>query len=358
MLYRIYAFDGLELTRFRTRQMQDNMGTGDALTSYMQLPGGFFDHYGDTRSPQAIRPIVQEGELFADTTAELKDLLFALRSKIGVFGKLTIEFLDNTLYWQWARLTRVDAPSSKINVLSLPVSLTFETSAQIWYRTIVSPTEWTWGDLTWTFGDGTASIGESGTSITLTSSTQAATVTHNGTIAAQNVALTVTPGTSAVTSFQYYNNTTREATRILFNVQVGEMLAINGGNRSAWIYGQPVAISNIANNAGVSISVSTSGAHGLIAGSYVSLSGTAWDGIYKVATAPTGTSFTILSRAASTIAGTSGTVRKLTSVYSYFAATNSSWPTLAPGNNNIMIAAAGNATADAIIGWEFYEHFA
>jgi hypothetical protein len=362
MLYRIFAFDGLALTNFRTRQMEDNMGTGDALTSYMQLPGGYYDHYGDYRSPQAVRPIVQEGELFGDDYEDLKDQLLALRSKIGVLGKLTIEFLDNTLYWQWARLVQVTAPSSKNNILSLPIVLTFETSAQIWFRTVVSPVEWTWGDLSWTFGDGTAAIGESGTSAAFTATGgggQIFTVAHSGNITATNVAVSLTAGTNSITAYRYINQTTGDTFRMgSLTIASGETLTVNGGDRSVWLFGVPANITAITNTDGTSATIFVT--NSLTAGDYVRIRGAGvYNGIHKVLTA-NASQFTFANtytRGASL--SSTGTVEKATSQYSYFATHKGQWPTLAPGDNTIYFTNVfGNAATDATIGWEFYEHYA
>jgi hypothetical protein len=83
-MYRIFAFDGIEIPDYNA---DHNMGTGAALTSFQQLPNGFFDNYGTADSPQGIRPIVARGRILHDTAAEMRTTLDALRQKIGKRGQ-------------------------------------------------------------------------------------------------------------------------------------------------------------------------------------------------------------------------------------------------------------------------------
>ena len=363
MAYQIVAFDGIALSEYLQRTDTQNIGTGMALTSFQQISNGFFDNYGARRSPQGIRPITKSCVLMADTNSELLAQFDALRGKIGVRGKLTAEFEDGSLRWQWARLQNMNAPrAATVKGAWLPVELTWITAAQIWYRVIVSPDEWTWGDGTWTFGDGTAAFGESGTSATLTStdgSEQTFTVSHSGNIDATNVAVTITAGTSGITSWTYVNITQGEYMAGDTALATGESVLVNAGSRATYIKSEAVDITVIYNNTGGYIYCSTSPtAHGLTTGDTVQLSGTAsHDGIYRNITVTSSTAFRITSKKYSGSDG-AGTVTKLANNYADFASFDSVWPTLAPGDNNIRISVVGNAAGDSTVSWEYYEHWA
>lgn len=362
-MYRIYAFDGLALPEYVDDGGVDNLGTGAALTSFIQLPGGYYDNYGNNRAPQGIRPITKTCVLYGSTQETLKNNLDALRAKLGKRGKLSVLFDDGSMRWQWARLTNIDTPRT-VDAMTkwLPCSLTWVTADQIWFKVIVSAEEWTWGDGTWTFGDGTAEIGESGTSATLTStssSLQSFTINHGGNIDATNVAVRITAGTSGITSWGYINYTRNEFMADDTVLAAGESITVNGGDRSAWIRAVPVDISAIYNvgSAGETICVCSS-AHGLTTGDTVEISGSAYqDGVYRNVTVTSSTNFKFASTRYS-ISDGAGTVTQLSSAYGSITAFKSKWPVLSPGDNSIAVYVVGNAAQDSTISWEYYEHLA
>jgi hypothetical protein len=366
--YRLYAFDGIQLSEYLQSGDEQNMGTGAALSAYLQIPGGWFNHYSGRRAPQGIRPITKRCLLVGVDNDDILDKLVEVRAKIGIEGKLTIQHDNGDLWWQWATLKNLDTAQTFDfqGAPVLPCDFTFESASQLWYKTVVSPTEWTWGDLSWTFGDGTAAIGESGTSAALTAgtgATQIFTTSNGGGITAVNVAVTVTAGTDAITAYTYTNHTTGDTHRMgSLTLAAGESLTVNGGDRSVWQFGVPMNIASLTNTFAVTASISTSPTtHGLTTGNYVRIRGTGnYDGIHKVTVTST-TTFTIPSKIAraSGLALSVGTVEKATSQYAFFAANRCTWPTLATGDNLIYLAnVAGNASGDATIAWEFYEHYA
>jgi hypothetical protein len=364
MAYRIFAFDGIQLPEYVQDGNADNMGTGAALTSFQQISNGFFDNYGSRRSPQGIRPITKTCVLYGVTQAALKANLDALRGKLGVRGKLSVLFDDGSMRWQWARLQSINAPRTlEAKNKWLPIDLTWITASQIWYGVVVTPAEWTWGDLTWTFGDGTAEMGESGTSATFTATGgggQIITVNHGGNVTATNVAVSLTAGTNSITGYRYTNQTTGD-TFIMGGLTIasGETLTVNGGDRSVWVFGVASNITAITNTGGTSATITAT--HSLAPGNYVRVSGAGvYSGIHRVLTTTSTTSFTIASpyaRGASL--SSTGTVEKATSQYSYFSTNRGQWPTLAPGDNTIYFAnVGGNAAADSTVAWEYYLHYA
>src|SRR3990167_4706676 len=95
--YRLAAFDGLQLPIYNP---ESDMGTGAAPTSYSQLPGGgFYDNYGRRRSAQGIRDIVYRGWIYNTSAAERRIEIDNLRAKIGLRGKLALEFEDGSIRW-------------------------------------------------------------------------------------------------------------------------------------------------------------------------------------------------------------------------------------------------------------------
>lgn len=361
MSYRIYAFDGLELPRLRTLDQEHDMGTGRALTSFQQLPGGFFDHYGDNRSPQGIRPITLQGWIVEDTTVALRTALDALRGKLGVRGKLTAAFEDGQLRWQWARLVAVETPSKVAHLRSSPVELTFQTADQVWFGVVTSPAEWTWGDLAWTFGDGTAEMGEAGTEATISVSAgglESFTVTNVGSLAARSLAVVITPGTSSITSLRYQNYTSGDMFYISQTIGVGESLIIDGGARSVWLRSALLNIEQSIPFNGTTATILTTTVHGLTTGDTVLIADTGLlDGIHRNIVVLSTSQFTITTDVVGSIV-LEGTVRKLTSRYDNFKSNDSRFPTLAVGENLIWLTVGGNAGQDATIGWEYNNEYA
>lgn len=246
MAYKIHQFDALVLSDYQQDGDVQNMGTGEALTSFQQLPNGtYYDHYGSSKSPQGIRPIRKKCVLWGDTTAELREAMDDIRAKIGVRGKLTVQFGDGTLRWQWARLASVDMPEDvDASQVTLTCDMEWITAAQHWYEIINSPEEWTVGDGTWVMGDGTAELGENGTSVTLSATgatgtappaggtTQTVNLTHYGNIAATNLIFTITAGSAAITAVKIANGTTGESFYFSASVAAGDVLVVDCGAMS------------------------------------------------------------------------------------------------------------------------------
>ena len=237
MAYKIHQFDGLVIPTAITSADSQNMGTGAALSSFQQLPGGgFFDNYGTGKSPQGIRPITKSGIIHAATAALLVAELDNLRLKLGVRGKLTIQMDDGTLRWQWARLVNADIPRPGDAVGNwLPFDLQWVTAAQMWYGLIAAPSPWVWGDGSWVWGDGTAEFGANGTEETLTATgatTQGLTLNNGGNVDATNVQVTITAGTNAVTAVDWSNGTSGYDWAWSGTLATGEALVVDSGAMS------------------------------------------------------------------------------------------------------------------------------
>lgn len=305
MGYTIFQFDGVTLPTYQLDGDTQDMGTGEALTSFMQLPSrGFYDNYGSTRSPQGVRPITKTCVLWGATSAALDTALDALRAKIGVRGKLTISMDNGDYRWQWARLVRVSTPrTSEAKGGFLPCELSFISAAQHWYGIIIGVSGWTWGDSTWVFGDGTVEFGEEGTSQTLsaTGATFSGTtrtgdgttqvldaddnMTNDGNIDVTNMIITVTAGTNTITDIQWVNSTSGYTWIYTDDITTGNSLVVNMGAMT------------VTNNA--------------------------------------------------------------VDAYSGFTPSNkATWDVLNPGDNTINVYVNGNAAADGTIAVEFYHHFA
>lgn len=237
MAYVIHQFDGLVVPKAIQQGDVQNMGTGAALSSFQQLPGGgFYDNYGSARSPQGIRPITKSGIIHATTAAGIVAELDALRLKLGVRGKLTIKMADGSMRWQWARLVSADVPRpAEAAGLWLPFDLQWVTAAQVWYGIVSSPSAWVWGDGSWVWGDGTITFGANGTEETLTATgatTQALTLNNGGNIDATNVQVTVTAGTNSITAITWTNATSGYSWTWTGTVTAGNALVIDTGSMS------------------------------------------------------------------------------------------------------------------------------
>lgn len=241
MSYRVYQFDGLALPRFRTIEQEHDMGTGQAESSYIKVPGGYFDLYGSDLSPQGIRPIVAQGYLVEDTPAALLAARDNLRSKIGVRGVLTLQMEDESLRWQYARLLNVGAPSRIAHQRHAFVSLMFESVAQEWNGSTATPSEWIIGDDSFYLGDGTVELGENGTSTALTANgasgidppvagtTQTLTLNNAGNKVARSIVIRVTAGTVLIDAIKITNNTNGKTFYFNYPVNPGQLLVIDSG---------------------------------------------------------------------------------------------------------------------------------
>jgi len=186
--YVIQSFGDLIVPPWLHAGDAQDIGTGGALTSFLQLPGGgYYDNYQSSISPQGIRPISKSG-VFLGTPTELRQQLDAWRAMLGHRAKLSVLFDDGALRWQWARLQDVSTPRGvEVKRGWLPFALTWITAAQNWRGAVNE--EWTWGDGTWDFGDGSAYYGVGKQVFSLTGSAATFTVNHGGSIDASNVKL-------------------------------------------------------------------------------------------------------------------------------------------------------------------------
>lgn len=205
MAYALRQFGSILLPEYKEDGNADNLGTGLARTSWQELPNGtYFDnYYGVERRPQGIRPLTKEGVLIGDDATAIRTQIDDLRKNIGVRDKLTVQFFDGVLRWQWAVLKEVNTEAALLKGRAMPVQLTFETAAQHWYQYVQGTEAWTVGDDSFLLGDGTAAIGQSDYVYTLTVDGggvgQLIELTHNGNIPATNLTITVTAGTEDIT---------------------------------------------------------------------------------------------------------------------------------------------------------------
>lgn len=235
MAYRLKMFDGLVLPNLQTPDQDQNMGSGSWLTSFQQLPDGWYDNYGTRKSPKGIQPITKQCWLVASSRAELKTLRDGLRAKGGNRGRLVVQFEGGALRWTWARMTNTDNPSRPAHGLALPITLIFESVGQIWYELVYSADDWTVGDGTFVVGDGTTELGQNGTEETLTATggaVQSFTLTHAGNIPAVNLAITVTAGNQSITNLIITNNTTGHTFTYAGTIAAGNSLVVDTGAMS------------------------------------------------------------------------------------------------------------------------------
>lgn len=363
MAYVIHSFDALMLPEYIQDGDSQDMGTGDALTAYLQLPGGgFYDQYRDLPSPQGIRPIVKNCILWGETAAALKENLDDLRGKIGRPGRLVVAYDDNSLRWQWARLKRVSTPRpERAKANWLPVRLEWETVAQWWYGIIAVPEDWTWGDGSWLWGDGTAEFGQNEYSYEVLASPETIEVEHAGNIHARNVRIEISKDGT-------------QSSYILWNRATGQYLAyspthtngtvvIDAGSREVYEIDHATAVTISAiEGKGNKIYVTTSGAHGLNTGDDVRISGTDnYDGLYRGINADGDADELTVDvdprRLASGETEATGTVEAFTDGYADLDAEDKTfWMSLAPGTNEIDVSYVNAGTVTIVI--RFYDHYA
>lgn len=353
-------FNGLEISPYLRAGDSQDMGTGAALTSFLPLPGGgYYDNYRDLKSPQGIRPITKSG-LFLGTQTELRQELQAWRAMLGVRGRLTIEFDDGTLRWQWARLQDVSTPRPRENKGGwLQFALTWITAAQNWRGVVYGEEDWTWGDESWLFGDGSAEMGVGAQTFALTSSNQAVTVTHDGDIDAPNVTLRLEM-TGAWEDITIINETTAQRIALDFLATSAHTLfEVNAGARSVYVGAAPVTISGMSRTDNTLLVV-TAAVHGMVTGDEVRIEGTdIYDGDYYPVTLVSDTSFTVPLDATNSAYGTVlvGTMRQLLPKFTVTTFSDKArWLVMAPGDNVLRVI-RGTFPATSTLTAEFVDHY-
>ncbi len=362
MAYRIIAFDGLQTPVLRRRGDPANMGTGSAQSDFRQIPGGGFYRMRRTRkSPQGIRPVTDAGVLKGTSASDLRSQIDAWRSKIGVYGKLTVRFHDGSLRWQWAELQDVDIPDAPNGMGDryAPIGLTWQTAAQHWNGIIQGQT-WTWGDSSWVFGDGTASFGQNALSYTLpsaTSYTQA--VTNAGNIDATNLVLSHT-ASGARTNWTARNDTTGQTITYTGTIPTGNTLHIDTAAQWARLLGGSKAVSSMSRSGNV-LTVNTTAVHGLTTGDDAQIiGGTIYDGQYTDVTVVDTDTFTAAISPEVYAYGTvtDGIVNESTDIFAALTISDEkAWMVLRPGANSLTIISNTNMLSDTLR-LNFYDSYA
>lgn len=341
--------------------MQDT-GTGRALSSFLQLPGGgWYNNYRGKKAPKGIRPPTKQG-VFKGTHQEIQDQIDAWDALVGEFKKLTVRWYTGRLLWQWAELTDFHRPTtSEMKGGWAKYTLTWITAAQNWRRVVYGDLDWVVGDGTFLISDGTAEIGTGAMSYNLTSANQTINVNHGGTINAPNVTLRFAiPDTWQ--DLQISNETTGQQIDIdRAASDAAPLLEIDAGARSMYVGSAPVAIDVVYRNHN-RINVSTVSAHGISDGDTFRVEGTGeYDGDYYPADAAGATN--VLASLDPELSGfgeiATGTVRKLTDLYSVATISDiNRWLVLAPGNNVLRFRwAPFPASSPVALTVEFVEHY-
>lgn len=317
------------------------MGTGRALSSFLQLPGGgWYNNYRGKKAPQGIRPVTKSGILYG-TAAQIQAQIDAWRALIGEFKKLTIRSFTGRLLWQWAELTDVSTPTrSEMKGGWAPYTLTWITAAQNWRRVVYDTYDWTWDDGSWLWGDGTAEFDTGAQIFELEDANETVTVTHDGTIDAPNVTLRFDI-TAAWQDVTITNQTTGQEIEIIRDeYNLLPLLEIDAGARSMYAATAPKNISSIY-RAQNRLNTLVMSPHGLVDDDTVRIEGTdIYDGDYYPVNAVGDLNVLVNVepdlRAHGVI--TTGTVRKLTDLYNQATISDiNRWMVLAPGDNVLNI---------------------
>ena len=337
------------------------MGTGSALTSFLQLPGGgWYDNYRSRKSPQGIRPITKSG-IFWGTDAELEELLFAWRALLGTRAKLTIELDTGHKLWQWARLQNIDTPRTRDNKGGwLPFTFTWITASQNWRGLHHDSDMWKWGDGRWKFGDGSVAFGIGGETHVLSAANPVISVYHAGSIDAPNILLRLDL-TGAWQALTISNETTAQTIAINRTVtDSSPWLEIDAGAHSMYVANQAVAENYVAYRYQNTLNVRTTGSHGLDSTMSVRLSRIGpYGGTYYPVTSTDYENFTLQLSPYNTDYGHvyGGLVQGLTDLYARASLSDlSRWFVLAPGYNQVRLTFVPFPTS-AVLGISYDDHY-
>lgn len=213
MAYALTEFDGLTLPAYKEANQSDELGTGVALTSYAQTPGGqFYDNYGSGVAPMGQDPIVKESRLIETSSANLRIALDALRSKKGRRGVLKATFHDATVRWIYARLVDIHHPALRGNIRTADVRMIFVPEGGIWYHATQTTAS---GTLTATGGG-----------------TQDVVVSNAGNVNVVDLVVTVTAGTNSITALTIANITASYTTSYSGTIATTKALAVDVGAMS------------------------------------------------------------------------------------------------------------------------------
>jgi hypothetical protein len=368
-------FDGLILPEYLPQGGSNDIGSGDALTSFNQLPGGgFFDNYGSRVSPQNIRPITRNCLIWGDTADEMYEKFNAIRGKIGKRGKLSVMFDNGQIWWQWARLQRVHNPrplEAKGNWL--PCTLTFITASQQWYGVIESGSAWEVGDETFYLGDGTAELGMQDHTFDLDwpSGTLQETLTTAGSTYVRNMRIEVALDENVDDVTIQFGATGHKLEWVNPGISGGWTLIIDSGEKSCRVR-HDTTTGNISfiRNRGARVYITTVSDHGWATGASVEIAGTEdFDGVYHniVVTDTTEFYFEKLpeTEAPSTVilvGDDEGVVHYLQDSWSDLTVYDrTNWVLLAPGDNEVTVTYTNNGGTtfyqEYSIRFSFYDHF-
>lgn len=360
MSYEIILFGTTPVSSYIQPGDQQNIGTGRALSSFLQLPGGgWYNNYRGKKAPQGIRPPTKSGIAYG-TNQEILDYIDSWRALLGEFNKLTVQWFTGELRWQWAELTDVDTPTlSKMKGGWAPYTLTWITAAQNWRQVVYGTTSWAWGDGSWVWSDGTAEFGTDAQTFPLSSANQTITVNHGGAINASNVTLRFTI-TGAWLTLHITNETTGQQIdidRTEYNSK--PLLEINAGAHSIYAGGPLMPINTIYRNQN-RINATLWVDSNLSSGGTMRIEGTdEYDGDYYPLTASG--SANVLADIAADNPGfgvvNGGTVRGLYDLYNQTVFSDRNrWLVLAPGDNTLRFEWTPFPPA-ASVTVEFVDHF-
>lgn len=370
-MYRVYMFDGLVLPELVDQNGGNDIGTGDAMTSFTQLPGGgFVDNYGQRVSPQNVRPVTRDCILVGNTLDELYDNFNALRGKIGKRGKLSVIFDNGQIWWQWARLQRVSTPRTlEAKLKWVACGLTFITASQQWYGVIESAEAWEVGDDSFHLGDGTTELGmhDHVFDLGFPSTGLGGVLTSNGSTYVRNMRVEIALDENIDDlGLQLFPN----GQRIEWEnpgINGGWTLIIDTGEKSCRVRhdteGKPIAL---VANYGAKILVQTTGAHGRSTGDSVEIFGTtSFDGVYHNITVTNSVVFTVdklPERELPQVEGAFGAVYWLEDSWENLTVYDrTNWLLLAPGDNEFTISYSNNGGAiqvqDYSIRFNWADHY-
>ena len=366
-------FDGLILPEYLPQGGSNDIGSGDALTSFNQLPGGgFFDNYGSRVSPQNIRPITRNCLIWGDTADEMYEKFNAIRGKIGKRGKLSVMFDNGQIWWQWARLQRVHNPrplEAKGNWL--PCTLTFVTASQQWYGVIELGAGWEVGDETFHLGDGTAELGMEGHAFDLDFpspiSTLTTTLTTGGSTFVRNMRIEMQADENLSYVQVWFGATGHLVTWVNPGILGGWTLLLDTGEKSCRVRRDNEGKSLVQlNNYGSQLLAVTTDPHLLTTGDSIELAGTEYsDGVYHNIVVGSTTQFT-MAKLPELLAPRQeigvGTVYPLEDAWSSLTVHDrTNWLLLAPGDNPIDVNLFGNGgttqVQDYSINFSWYTHY-
>jgi hypothetical protein len=229
MTWRVIQFGDLVLPNY---DPQINLGTGQALSALVELPGGgVFDQYGDEDRPMRPMKFTKRAVIHDENRSTLQDLFDALKAYAGKKESISLLSLDGDEEYRWAEgsVEVIDGPRRPGDMYTQDVEINWLIDRPLWHGALRAG---------WYFDDGyyldDGLYFDESNSTTLDASPKTVTANNGGNATVEDAIITVTAGSAPITALKIerqVSGTTYEELDFTGTIATGKALVIDVG---AW----------------------------------------------------------------------------------------------------------------------------